>query len=175
MPFKHNASRRHRIPEMKYKVTNWPAYEAGLRRRGSLTLWVTSEALAGWQAPRRKTRGGQFRYSDLAIETVLTLGCVFGLRLRQSEGLMLSLLDLMGLDLPVPDHTTLSRRAQTWAPQANQQSHPEDGVAWHLIGLFLTFCGSFAVSGGVAMGVHANKIEMVARPRGQDSGCRARR
>ena len=133
MPFKHNATRRHRIPKMKYKVTNWPAYEAGLRRRDSLTLWVTSEALAGWQAPRRKTRGGQPRYSDLAIETVLTLGCVFGLRLRQSEGLMLSLLDLMGLDLPVPDHTTLSRRAQTWAPQANQQSHPEDGPLHVLI------------------------------------------
>lgn len=77
-------------------MTNWPEYEAGLRRRGSLMLWVTEEALAGWQAPRRTTRGGQPRYSNLAIETVLTLGCVFGLRLRQSEGLMLSLLDLMG-------------------------------------------------------------------------------
>jgi Transposase DDE domain len=110
MPFKHNARRRHRIPKMKYKVTNWPGYEAGLRR----PLWVTEEALAAWRAPRRKTRGGQPRYSDVAIETVLTLGCVFGLRLRQSEGLMFSLLDLMGLDLPVPDHTTLSRRAQRW-------------------------------------------------------------
>ncbi len=117
MPFKHNATRRHRIPKMKYKVTNWPDYEAGLRRRGSLTLWLTPEALAAWRAPRRKTRGGQPRYSDLAIDTVLTLGCVFGLRLRQSEGLMLSLLDLMHLDLPVPDHTTLSRRAQRWAPR----------------------------------------------------------
>jgi hypothetical protein len=105
MPFKHNASRRHRIPKMKYKVTNWPGYEAGLSRRGSLTLWLTPEALAAWRAPRRKTRGGQSRYSDLAIETVLTLGCVFGLRLRQSEGLMISLLELIGLDLPVPDHT----------------------------------------------------------------------
>ncbi len=112
---------------MKFKVTNWPEYEAGLRRRGSLMLWVTEEALAGWQAPRRTTRGGQPRYSNLAIETVLTLGCVFGLRLRQSEGLMLSLLDLMGLDLPVPDHTTLSRRAQTWEPSAGWQRHPEDG------------------------------------------------
>ena len=127
MPFKHNAGRRHKIPKMKYKVTNWPQYEAGLRRRGSLTLWVTPEALAEWQAPRRKTRGGQPRYSDLAIETVLTLGCVFGLRLRQSEGLMLSLLDLLGLDLPVPDHTTLSRRAQRWVPRSSRRSHPEDG------------------------------------------------
>lgn len=126
MPHRHNASRRHRIPKMKFKVTNWPDYEAGLRRRGSLTLWLTPEALAGWQAPRRTTRGGQPRYSDLAIETVLTLGCVFGLRLRQNEGLMTSLLDLMGLDLPVPDHTTLSRRARTWEPSAERQRHPDD-------------------------------------------------
>ena len=111
MPFKHNASRRHRIGKMKFKVTNWAEYEAGLRRRGSLTLWVTPEALSSWHAPKRTTRGGQSRYSDLAIETALTLGLVFGLRLRQTEGLLTSLLKLMGLDLAVPDHTTLSRRA----------------------------------------------------------------
>lgn len=112
MPFKHNAARRHRIGKMKFKVTNWAEYEAGLRRRGSLTLWITAEALSSWGAPKRTTRGGQPRYSDLAIETALTLGLVFGLRLRQTEGLLASVLKLMGLDLAVPDHTTLSRRAR---------------------------------------------------------------
>ncbi|MGO4570024.1 IS5/IS1182 family transposase, partial [Rhizobium sp. 2YAF20] len=63
MPYKHNASRRHRVPKMKFKVTNWPEYEAGLWRRGSLTLWLTEEALARWHAPRRTTRGGKPRYS----------------------------------------------------------------------------------------------------------------
>ncbi|OCP15116.1 IS5 family transposase, partial [Ensifer sp. LC54] len=121
MPHKHNAARRHHIKKMKFRVTNWPEYEAGLRRRGSLTLWLTPEALAGWRAPRRKTRGGQPRYSDLAIETALTLGCVFGLRLRQTEGLMSSVLDLMGLKIPVPDPTTLSRRAQKWTPSPQRQ------------------------------------------------------
>ncbi|MDG4674902.1 IS5 family transposase [Shinella sp. 838] len=111
MPFKHNASRRHRIGKMKFKVTNWAEYEAGLRRRGSLTLWMTPEALSSWQAPKRKTRGGQPRYSDVAIETALTLGLVFGLRLRQTEGFLTSVLKLISLDLAVPDHTTLSRRA----------------------------------------------------------------
>jgi len=122
MPHKHNASRRHRITKMKFKVTNWQEYEAGLRRRGSMTLWVTPEALNGWAAPRRKTRGGQPRYSDLAIETTLMLGMVFGLRLRQSEGLLSSVLDLMGLDLPVCDHTTLSRGARTWMPSAERRA-----------------------------------------------------
>lgn len=125
MPHKHNAARRHHIGKMKFKVTNWAEYEAGLRRRGSLTLWITPEALSGWAAPRRKTRGGQPRYSDLTIETTLMLGMVFGLRLRQSEGLLRSVLDMMGLDLPVPDHTTLSRRARTWKPsgRSNDRQH----------------------------------------------------
>ncbi|WP_457663913.1 IS5 family transposase [Sinorhizobium medicae] len=125
MPFKHNAARRHRIGRMKFKVTNWPEYEAGLRRRGSLTLWLTPEALAMWLAPRRTTRGGQPRYSDLAIETALTLGLVLGLRLRQVEGLLGSVLPLMGLALAVPDHTTLSRRARTW--QSPNKAHALQG------------------------------------------------
>lgn len=111
MPFKHNACRRNRIGKMKFKVTNWREYETGLRRRGSLTLWMTPEALSSWQAPKRTTRGGQPRYSDLAIETALTLGLVFGLPLRQTEGFLTSVLKLIGLSLAVPDHTTLSRRA----------------------------------------------------------------
>jgi hypothetical protein len=125
MPHKHNVARRHHMGKMKFKVANWQEYEAGLRRRGSLTLWITPDALAGWAAPRRKTRGGQPLYSDLAIETTLTLGMVLGLRLRQSEGFLNSVLELMALDLPVPDHTTLSRRARTWKPSArsNHRQH----------------------------------------------------
>ena len=73
MPRKHNADRRHHIPKMAHRATNWPKYEAGLRSRGSLTLQTTSEARAHWPAPRRITSGGQPRYSDLAIETALML------------------------------------------------------------------------------------------------------
>ena len=115
MPFKHNASRRHRIPRARYKVTNWSAYEAGLRRRGDLTFWVDEAALAGWRAPRRNTPGGQPRYSEMAIELVLTLRLVFHLALRQTEGFAGSVLQLLGLDLAVPDHTTLSRRGRALA------------------------------------------------------------
>jgi hypothetical protein len=127
MPFKHNAAHRHRIGKMKFKVTNWPEYEAGLRQRGSLTLWIMPEALASWLAPKRMTRGGQPRYSDLAIETTLMLGMVFGLRLRQTEGFLTSVLQLMGLDLAVPDHTTLSRRARTWRSSDERQGRSISG------------------------------------------------
>ena len=115
MPFKHNAARRHRIPRARYRVTNWPAYEAGLRRRGDLTLWLDEAALAGWAAPKRSSPGGQPLYSELAIELVLTLRLVFHLALRQAEAFCRSVLRLLGLALSVPDHTTLSRRGRAFA------------------------------------------------------------
>ncbi len=59
MPFKHNAGRRHRIPKARYRIRNWPAYEAGLKRRGDLILWIDEMAVAGWVAPRRESPGGQ--------------------------------------------------------------------------------------------------------------------
>ena len=71
MPFKHNTAGRHHIPKVRYRVQNWPAYEAGLKRRGDLTLWLDGAAIAGWHAPRRTTPGGQARYSDVAIGLVL--------------------------------------------------------------------------------------------------------
>lgn len=113
MPNKHNAKGRHHIPKMEFQVKNWAEYDAGLRRRGSLTLWVTPEAMADWHATPRFTPGGQACYSDLAIETGLMLRLAFHLPLRQTEGLMTSVFDLMGVSLRVPDHSTLSRRAMT--------------------------------------------------------------
>ncbi len=113
MPFKFNAARRHRIPRARYRVQNWPEYEAGLKRRGDLTLWIDEAAISGWQAPRRTTPGGQARYSGLAIQLVLMLRLVFHLALRQAEAFAGSVLRLLGLDLFVPDHTTLSRAAAT--------------------------------------------------------------
>jgi hypothetical protein len=113
LPFKANADRRHRIPRQRQEVTNWPAYEAGLRARGSPTEWFSEEAIAGWKAAPRTTRGGQPLYSDPAISTALTLRAVFRLALRQTEGLITSILELLGLDLAVPDHSTMSRRAET--------------------------------------------------------------
>jgi hypothetical protein len=59
MPNKHNADRRHHFGKMKFKIRNWASYEAGLRRRGSLMLWVTDEAIAKWQAPPRLSPGCQ--------------------------------------------------------------------------------------------------------------------
>jgi len=80
LPFKLNADRRHHIPKQKFKVTNslgallrsWHDYDANLRQRGGLTVWVTEEAVAARTAEPRTTRGGQPIYSPLAILTALT-------------------------------------------------------------------------------------------------------
>jgi hypothetical protein len=113
LPFKANAARRHHIPKQRHRVTNWAEYDAALRARGSLTVWFTPEAVAAWAAAPRISRGGQPTYSDLAIATALTLRAVFRLALRQTEGLISSILQMLDLDLAVPDHSTLSRRAET--------------------------------------------------------------
>ena len=109
VPFKAHAARRHHIPKQRHRVTNWAEYDAALRQRGSLTVWFTDAAIAAWRAVPRTTPGGQPHYSALAILTALTLRAVFRLALRQTEGLIGSILRL----LRVPDHTTLSRRGET--------------------------------------------------------------
>jgi Transposase DDE domain len=111
--------RPHRHPEYKtaYRVKNWREYEQSLRDRGAITLWITPEAISAWRAPMTGKRGAQPIYADIAIETALALRLLFHLPLRQTEGFLGSVLRLMGLTLPCPDHTTLSRRHATVAIQ----------------------------------------------------------
>src|SRR3712207_4399811 len=216
MPFKCNADRRHHIPRQRHRVTNWAEYDAGLRARGSLTVWFTAEAIEAWRAepgpgrgrqprysrpadatamtPRavlrlalrqtggslglvlrllglvlavadhpslrgrgsltvwftaeaieawraepRTGRGGQLRYSGLAIATALTLRAVFRLALRQTEGLIGSVLRLLGLDLAVPDHSTLSRRAGT--PEVARPRRSREPVHLLVDATGLRLCG----------------------------------
>jgi len=97
----------------KYHISNWAEYDQALVQRGDITLWISEDAIEPWQ-PRRpsRNRGGQRKYSDLAIETALTPRLVFHLPLRQAEGFLRSVLGLMDVNLEAPDHTTLSRRSQ---------------------------------------------------------------
>ena len=113
MPYKLNHDRRCHIPRQKHRVINSAAYDAALRQRGSLTVSFTDAAIKDWRAAPRTTPGGQPCYSPLALLTALTLRAVFRLALRQTEGLIDSILGLPGLELRVPDHSTLSRRAKT--------------------------------------------------------------
>lgn len=131
MPHKFNTGGRDKIPKQKYRVTNWAEYNEGLRQRGDLTVWISDDALVLWSAPLRTTRGGQARYSDLAIETCLTLGMGFKQPLRQAQGLMRSIAKLLGIVIAVPDFSTLSRRGNGLALQTKPGAHSQAGI--HLV------------------------------------------
>src|SRR3954452_14497928 len=126
VPFKLNQDRRHHIPRQRRKVTNWPAYDASLRQRGSLTVWFTDEAVEAWAAEPRTTQGGQPWYSALAILTALKLRAVFRLVYRQAEGLLVSVVGRLVLALRAPYHTARSRRAATLKLPRRQRSGVTD-------------------------------------------------
>jgi len=108
----HPTRSQYKHAKSPYKSGSWASYESGLRRRGELTIWFSEEAIRSWRARRRGRPGGQRRYSNLAIETALTVRAVYHLPLRQTEGFLRSIVGLLGIALPIPDHTTLSRRGR---------------------------------------------------------------
>lgn len=94
-----------------YRTTNWHDYNAALARRGSLAIWFDPETQ--WLAAPTGKRGRQPVFTDAAIQACLTLKALFGLPLRQTTGMVASLLELAGLNWPVPDFSTLCRRQKT--------------------------------------------------------------
>src|SRR5499426_2340689 len=96
-----------------YPVRNWSVYNASLKQRGSLTIWISSEATAKWTTNELTGEpGASPTYTDLAIETMATIQAIYGLAGRQTQGFLQSVFELMKLDLTAPDHSTLSRRRQ---------------------------------------------------------------
>lgn len=95
----------------QYRIRNWSEYNAGLKTRGSLTFWVEESVLEQWVVEDLSGKpGASLLYSDLAIQTMATVKAVYRLAGRQCQGFLESIFELMGIDLPVPDHSTLSRR-----------------------------------------------------------------
>jgi hypothetical protein len=130
MPFKFYEARRHRIPKAMYRLGNWADLDRGLVQRGDIGLWLSQDAIASWPAACRTTPGGQRRFSNLAVEVTLTLGALHRLPLRQTEGFICSPIELMRLDLIVPDHMTLARRRRTVHVQEHRwpREGPDDIV-----------------------------------------------
>ncbi|NJL38689.1 MAG: IS5 family transposase [Leptolyngbyaceae cyanobacterium RM2_2_4] len=95
----------------QYRIRNWSEYNAGLKQRGSLTFWIDESVLEAWLVEDLSSKpGASIFYSDLAITTMATLKAVYHLAGRQCQGFVESIFELMAIDLPVPDHSTLSRR-----------------------------------------------------------------
>lgn len=98
----------------KYRIRNWTDYNRSLQKRGSLTVWISEEAVGNWlYLEKTGERGASKRYSNLAIQTIATMKAVFHQAGRQTTGLVKSIFELMKIELPVPDHSTLSRRLET--------------------------------------------------------------
>jgi hypothetical protein len=107
-------TKTHSRPKRLYRVQNWPEYEKALAQRGSLTFWLSDDFEQVWLYTGEKQRGSQFEYSEKAIEIMLTIKEVFHLTNRGVEGFVRSVFAMLNLNLPVPDHTTLSKRGKTF-------------------------------------------------------------
>ena len=140
-------SKVHPTYKTKYRVANWAAYNRTLVRRGDVTLWLSSEAIAACPPRRSGRRGGQRRYSDLAIATALTLRLLYHLPLRQADWFLHSLFGMMRLDLSAPDYATLSRRSEHLT-RGLRTVPPGDGL--HLVldstGLSIVEAGEWSVA-----------------------------
>lgn len=113
-------------PKTRYRVGNWKAYNQGLVQRGSLTVWFDDAAIEQWLANERDGQvGSPTTYADSAIVCALTLKSVYHLTLRQTEGFVGSLMHLMGVQLRVPDYSTLCRRAASVSVALPRQARSE--------------------------------------------------
>ena len=101
-----------KMQKTSYRVTNWAKYNEALVNRGSITLWFDDEAIANWTQEKHEVRRGRrFIFSDTAIECLLMVREVFRLPYRQTEGFARSLIQLLEIDVPVPDYSSLAKRA----------------------------------------------------------------
>ena len=108
----------------RYRIRNWRDYNAALVRRGSLTLRVEQGVVNRWRDTAAPVRRGRRRlYSDIAIACALTLREVYHLPLRSTQGLVSSVLRLLGADLPTPHYSTLSRRAASPEVKLERLTH----------------------------------------------------
>jgi hypothetical protein len=137
----HKRPSRHPKYKTAYRVNNWRTYDQSRRDRGDITLWISHDAIDAWPPPQTGKRGAQPLYSDRAIETALTFRLLFHLALRQPAGFLGSVLRLMGVDLPCPDHTTLSRRNATLEVRQQVERAPQGPVDLIVDSTGLKVCG----------------------------------
>ena len=137
----HKRAYRHPQYKTSYRVKNWPEYERSLRNRGDITVWLSQDAIDAWTPPKNGKRGGQDVYSDIAIDTTLSLRLLFHLPLRQAEGFVGCILRLLGLDLSCLDHTTLSRRNRTVEVPRCIESFPDGPMNFIVDSTGLKVCG----------------------------------
>ena len=132
---------RHPKYTTAYRVKHWREYDQALRDRGDITLWISQDAIDAWTPPQTGKRGAQPVYADIAIETALTFRLLCRVPLRHTEGFLGSVLSLMDLTLPCPDHTTLSRRNATVEVRRQIDRAPQGSICVIVDSTGLKVCG----------------------------------
>ena len=127
MPFKYSDPYRHKFAPLKYRINNWHQYNEALKQLGNISIWFDEQAVKNWYAARNGKRGASPFYSEIAIETINIIRLVFKLPLRQTEGFVHSIINMMKLNLAIPNFTTISRRIKTLKVQLRVPK-AKDGV-----------------------------------------------
>jgi len=122
-------------PKSLYRVQNWSKYDKALVQRSSITFWMADDIEQTWLYTGEKQRGSQFEYSDQAILVMLTIKEVFHLTNRGVEGFVRSLFWMLKINLPVPDHTTLSKRGKDVKVKLPKKTSPSLNIVMDSTGL----------------------------------------
>ena len=150
-----------------YRVKNWSEYDKALVQRGSITFWMSDDFEKTWLHTGEKQRGSQFDYSDQAILVMLTVKEVFHLSNRGVEGFVRSLFRMMKIDLPVPDHSTLSKRGKELKVKLPKKTSQSLNIVMDSIGLKIYGEGEWKVRmHGVSKRRTWLKLHIGANPQG---------
>ena len=152
-------------PKTLYRVKNWSEYDKALVQRGAITFWISADFEKTWMHTGEKQRGSQFDYSDQAILVMLTVKEVFHLTNRGGEGFVRSVLRIMKINLPVPDHTTLSKRGKDLKVKVPKKAHQKLNIVMDSTGLKIYGEGEWKVrQHGVSKRRTWRKLHIAANP-----------
>lgn len=134
MPYKHNDAKRHHFKKQSYRLTNYSDYNKSLKKRGRIDVWLSDDILDNWQNEVRLYDGigSTVKYPDSTIEACHYLRMVFKLPLRQAQGFIENLLEMLGMGhLQCPDYTLQSKRLSQLSfstPRFKKNDKPDANV-----------------------------------------------
>jgi len=152
-------------PKTLYRVKNWSEYDKALVERSSITFWMSDDFEKTWMHIGEKQRGSQFDYSDQAILVMLTVKEVFHLTNRGVEGFVRSIFRVLKINLPVPDHTTLSKRGKALKVNLPKKANQKLNIVMDSTGLKIYGEGEWKVrQHGVSKRRTWRKLHLGANP-----------
>ena len=133
MPKQKKSPRKPTSKGGRYKVRNWNEYNRSLKNRGSITLWLSEDVIKRWYYTGQPQQGGQYKYSDDCIEACCIIRKVYRLPLRQTEGLVESIVGILKLNMDVPDYSSICRRSKVLKISSLLTKRSEKGEHLHIV------------------------------------------